>query len=137
MTLGSVSSRLRKYENISLNKRTSSQDGIKDLKENQSVFFYNHHTQSKVKLLKSYHYQALLHKAIFIATCFYKRHSSPISSHLQLWTLFLLPEQGSKKVLFGQLGQVDFCVRQVTFPTHLPDGQGYGQGYEQAACELS
>lgn len=31
MTLGSVSSRLRKYEKISLNKRTSSHDGIKDL----------------------------------------------------------------------------------------------------------
>lgn len=33
MTLGSVSSRLRKYEKISLNKRTSSHDGIKDLNE--------------------------------------------------------------------------------------------------------
>ena len=31
ITLGSDSWRLRKYENISLNKRTSSQDGIKDL----------------------------------------------------------------------------------------------------------
>ena len=34
--------------------------------------------------------------------------------------------QGSKKVLSGRPGQVDFCVGQVTFPTHLPDGQGYG-----------
>lgn len=33
MTLGSVSSRLRKYEKISLNKRTSSHDGIKDLNQ--------------------------------------------------------------------------------------------------------
>ena len=33
MTLGSVSSRLRKYEKISLNKRPSSHDGIKDLNE--------------------------------------------------------------------------------------------------------
>ena len=42
-------------------------------------------------------------------------------------------KQGSKKVQSGHLGQVDFCVGQVTFPTHLPDGQGYGQ----AARELS
>ena len=41
--------------------------------------------------------------------------------------------QGSKKVPSGRPEQVDFCVRQVTFPTHLPDGQGYGQ----AARELS
>ena len=41
--------------------------------------------------------------------------------------------KGSKKVLFSLPGQVDFCVRQVTFPTHLPNGQGYGQ----AARELS
>ena len=30
--------------------------------------------------------------------------------------------QDSKKVSSGRLGQVDFCVGQVTFPTHLPDG---------------
>ena len=41
--------------------------------------------------------------------------------------------QGSKKVPSSRLGQVHFCVGQVTFPTYLPDGQGYGQ----AACELS
>ena len=40
--------------------------------------------------------------------------------------------RGSNKVPFGHPGQVDFCVGQVTFPTHLPDGQGYGQ----AAREL-
>ena len=40
---------------------------------------------------------------------------------------------GSKKVPSSHLGQVDFCVGQVTFPTHFPDGQGYGQ----AARELS
>ena len=42
-------------------------------------------------------------------------------------------DQGSKKVPSGRSGKVDFCVRQVAFPTHLPDGQGYGQ----AARELS
>ena len=41
--------------------------------------------------------------------------------------------QGSKKVPAGHLGQEDFCVGQVTFPTYLPDWQGYGQ----AAHELS
>ena len=41
--------------------------------------------------------------------------------------------QGSKKVPSGRSVQIDFCVGQVTFPTHLPDGQGY----EQAARELS
>ena len=41
--------------------------------------------------------------------------------------------QRSKKVPSGRPGQVDFCVGQVTFLTHSPDGQGYGQ----AACELS
>ena len=41
--------------------------------------------------------------------------------------------QGSKKVLSGRPGQVDFCVGQVTFPTHLPDGQGC----EHATRELS
>ena len=41
--------------------------------------------------------------------------------------------QGSKKVPSGRPGKVDFCVGQVTFPTHLPNGQGY----EQAARELS
>ena len=30
--------------------------------------------------------------------------------------------QDSKKVPSGRPGQVDFCVGQVTFPTHLPDG---------------
>ena len=41
--------------------------------------------------------------------------------------------QGLKKVPSSGPGQVDFCVGQVTFRTHLPDGQGY----EQAARELS
>ena len=45
--------------------------------------------------------------------------------------------RGSKKVPSGCPGQVDFCVAPVTFPTRLPDGEGYGQGYEQAARELS
>ena len=40
--------------------------------------------------------------------------------------------QDSKKVPSGRPGQVDFCVGQVTFPTHLLEGQGYGQ----AAREL-
>ena len=42
-------------------------------------------------------------------------------------------QQGLKKVLSGGPGQLDFCVGQVTFPTPLPSGQGYGQ----AARELS
>ena len=41
--------------------------------------------------------------------------------------------QGWKKVPSSSLGQVDFCVGQVTFPTHLP----YGQGDGKAARELS
>ena len=32
--------------------------------------------------------------------------------------------QGSKKVLSGCPGQVDFPVRQVTLHSHLPNGQG-------------
>ena len=45
----------------------------------------------------------------------------------------LWPNQGSKKVSSSRPGQVDFCTGQVTFPTHLPNGQGC----EQAACKLS
>ena len=40
---------------------------------------------------------------------------------------------GHENIPSGHPGQVDFCVGQVTFPTHLLDGQGY----EQAARELS
>ena len=41
--------------------------------------------------------------------------------------------QGFKKIASGCPGKVDFCSEPVTFPTHLPNGQGYGQ----AAHELS
>ena len=41
-------------------------------------------------------------------------------------TRHILLDQGSKKkVKFGHLGQVNFCDEQVTFHTHLPNGQGY------------
>ena len=45
----------------------------------------------------------------------------------------MFTHQGSKKFLSGYPGEVDVCVGQVTYPTHLPDGQGYGQ----AAHELN
>ena len=38
-----------------------------------------------------------------------------------------------EKVPSSLPGQVGLCVGQVTFPTHLPNGQEYGQ----AARELS
>ena len=41
--------------------------------------------------------------------------------------------QGSKKVLPGCLGQVDFPVGQVTFHSHLPNGQGP----RQVVCQLN
>ena len=39
--------------------------------------------------------------------------------------------QGSKKVLSGCVGQVDFPVGQVTFHSHLPNGQGPRQVISQ------
>ena len=36
-------------------------------------------------------------------------------------------KRGLEKSPVQLLGQVDFRVGQVTFHTHLPDGQGYGQ----------
>lgn len=50
MTLGSVSSRLRKYEKISLNKRTSSHDGIKDLNEIATYMYISMKKMSLEKL---------------------------------------------------------------------------------------
>ena len=35
--------------------------------------------------------------------------------------------QGLKKVLSGRLGQVDSPSGQVTFHSHLPNGQGIGK----------
>ena len=40
--------------------------------------------------------------------------------------------QGLKKVPSGRLGQVDFPARQVTFHSHLPDGQEL----RQVVCQL-
>ena len=39
--------------------------------------------------------------------------------------------QSSKKVPSDRPGKEDFCVGQVTFPTHLPDGRGYGQAVRE------
>ena len=41
--------------------------------------------------------------------------------------------QGSKKVPSGRPGQEDFLSGQVTFHSHLPNGQGI----RQAVCQLS
>ena len=43
------------------------------------------------------------------------------------------PLQGSKKVPSGCPGQVDFPVGQVTFHSHLPNGQGP----RQVICQLN
>ena len=51
MTLGSVSSRLRKYEKISLNKRTSSHDGIKDLNEIPTYMYISMQKMSLERLI--------------------------------------------------------------------------------------
>ena len=51
MTLGSVSSRLRKYEKISLNKRTSSHDGIKDLNEIATYMYISMQKMSLERLI--------------------------------------------------------------------------------------
>ena len=50
ITLGSDSWRLRKYENISLNKRTSSQDGIRDLETNHNRPCVTYNPQKVIKL---------------------------------------------------------------------------------------
>ena len=42
-------------------------------------------------------------------------------------------KQGSKKVPSGHLGQEDFPARQVTFHSHLPDGQRP----RQVVCQLN
>ena len=42
-------------------------------------------------------------------------------------------DQGSKKVPSGCPGQVDFPIRQVTFHSHLPNGQGP----RQVICQLN
>ena len=55
------------------------------------------------------------------------------TAHAKIGFKLISVVQGSKKVPSSCPGQVDFCVGQVTFPTHLPDGQGY----EQAARVLS
>ena len=51
MTLGSVSSRLRKYEKTSLNKRTSSHDGIKDLNEIPTYMYISMQKMSLERLI--------------------------------------------------------------------------------------
>ena len=51
MTLGSVSSRLRKYEKTSLNKRTSSHDGIKDLNEIATYMYISMQKMSLERLI--------------------------------------------------------------------------------------
>ena len=51
MTLGSVSSRLRKYEKISLNKRTSSHEGIKDLNEIPTYMYISMQKMSLERLI--------------------------------------------------------------------------------------
>ena len=73
----------------------------------------------------------------------YHRKALLSSFHLNGLTLGFHPQtqklgeanvhKGLEKGPVQSSGQVDFCVRQVTFPTHLPNGQGYGQ----AARELS
>ena len=45
----------------------------------------------------------------------------------------LRPGQGSKKVPSGCPGQVDFPVGQVTFHSHLPNGEGP----RQVICQLN
>ena len=45
------------------------------------------------------------------------------------------PYQGSKKVPSGCPGQVDFPVGQVTFHSHLPNGQGPRQIICQLTCK--
>ena len=45
--------------------------------------------------------------------------------------------QGSKKVLSGCPGQVDVLVGQVTFHSHLPNGQGPRQVVCQLNCKKS
>ena len=46
---------------------------------------------------------------------------------LQLFTTLGLTIQGLKKVLSRSLGQVGFAGRQVTFHSHLPEGEGFSQ----------
>ena len=48
-------------------------------------------------------------------------------------SIFRLDREGLKKVLSGYLGQVDFPAWQVTFHSHLPNGQGL----KQVICQLN
>ena len=45
----------------------------------------------------------------------------------------IIQHRAKKKVLSGCPGQVDFPVRQVTFHSHLPNGQGP----RQVTCQLN
>ena len=68
--------------------------------------------------------------------------NNDVHHHKSFWIVFagscsLLKKQGSKKVPSGCPGQVDFPVRQVTFHSHLPNGQGPRQVICQLNCKKS
>ena len=69
MTLGSVSSRLRKYEKTSLNKRTSSHDGIKDLNEIATYMYISMQKVSLERLIDQIIYTFICHLISLEKSC--------------------------------------------------------------------